>query len=68
MTDTKVHAHLPDSDETLCGLIVLESDRKRFYNGVHRPICQRCLRSRSVILRQVGAGMVGLPLQDVRHL
>lgn len=68
VTDAKVHAHLPDSDDTLCGLIVLESDRKRFYNGVNRPVCQSCLKRRTILIRQVGAGMVGSPMQAIRGL
>lgn len=67
VTDNKVHAHLPESDETLCGLIVLESDRKRFYTGRERDMCARCVRG-AVKVRQVGAGSVGLPLQEIRNL
>lgn len=75
---SKVHAHRPDSNMTLCGLEVVDpasyddkppfrsadSTGKRFYNGRHRLMCDRCCM-RAFRVRTVGAGEASFPLAKI---
>lgn len=78
----KIHAHKPDSDQTLCGMQVIDPEDfepgdypnrsadwtgRRYYIGLQRLMCERCTRE-AMRVRVVAEGRVSFPLASVRAI